>query len=244
MFEEPYRWVEAVSNRREYLEDQLKNGSPVVALPCIEGILLFSVSAGTQKIYEIYDRVALAAMGHPADVERLRNIVLDMAHLEGFNRSPSDVTARRLVQFGLAPPVKQAFEEIGHAPFIVRLLIAELDHDNRPVFYTLHYDGVFKEEHRGIVLAPPGEATERTETALKALGDSSTQTMSEVFAEAFKLWGLAEVEEETLTAHLKETLETRKLEATLLSDERPGTSKYRQLTQDELSELTRPWSDA
>ena len=29
MLEDPYRWVEAVQNRREYLDDQLKNASPV-----------------------------------------------------------------------------------------------------------------------------------------------------------------------------------------------------------------------
>ena len=30
MLEEPYRWVEAINNRREYVEDQLASGSPVV----------------------------------------------------------------------------------------------------------------------------------------------------------------------------------------------------------------------
>ena len=28
MIEEPYRWVEAVANRREYIEHQLAGGSP------------------------------------------------------------------------------------------------------------------------------------------------------------------------------------------------------------------------
>ena len=32
MTEEPYRWVEAISNRREYIEHQLSGGSPIVAL--------------------------------------------------------------------------------------------------------------------------------------------------------------------------------------------------------------------
>ena len=32
MLEEPYRWVEAINNRREYLEDQLSAGSPVVGM--------------------------------------------------------------------------------------------------------------------------------------------------------------------------------------------------------------------
>jgi len=32
MIEEPYRWVEAIANRREYIETQLASGSPIVAL--------------------------------------------------------------------------------------------------------------------------------------------------------------------------------------------------------------------
>lgn len=241
MFEEPYRWVEAVANRREYLEEQLKTGSPVVALPCLEGILILSVSAGTQKIYEIYDRVALGALGHPADVERLRNVILDMAHLEGFNRSPEDVTARRLIQFGLAPMVKQAFEEIGHAPFIIRFLIAEIDALNKRIFYTLNYDGVFKEESRGALLSPPGEATERMETALSSIGDSTTRPMTELFPAALRLWALGETTEDQIEDYLKRALKERSLEAVLLSASFPGTAKYRLLTKDELSELTKKW---
>ena len=51
-------------------------------------------------------------MGHPADLEKLRFSLLEMAHVEGFNRSPSDVTGARLMKYGLAPTIKQAFEEI------------------------------------------------------------------------------------------------------------------------------------
>ena len=32
MHEEPFRWVEAIANRREYIEDQLAPGSPIVAM--------------------------------------------------------------------------------------------------------------------------------------------------------------------------------------------------------------------
>ena len=94
MYEEPYRWVEAVGNRRSYLDEQFKQGSPVVALSYEAGIILATVSKGTPKLYEIYDRIALGGMGHPADLEKLRFSLLEMAHTEGFNRSPSDVTAK------------------------------------------------------------------------------------------------------------------------------------------------------
>ena len=63
MYEEPYRWVEAVANRRQYLDDQFREGSPVVGLAYDGGVLLLTVSKGTPKLYEIYDRLALGGMG-------------------------------------------------------------------------------------------------------------------------------------------------------------------------------------
>jgi proteasome alpha subunit len=120
MYEEPYKWVEAVGNRRHYLDEQFTQGSPVVALAYDAGILMLTVSKGTPKLYEIYDRLALGGMGHPADLEKLRFSLLEMAHVEGFNRSPSDVTGGRMVKYGIAPVIKQAFEEVFKAPFIAR----------------------------------------------------------------------------------------------------------------------------
>ena len=70
MIEEPYRWVEAIATRRDYIEMQLATGSPVVAVGYAGGILLFTV--GQQKLFEIYNRIALGAIGHPGDIERLR----------------------------------------------------------------------------------------------------------------------------------------------------------------------------
>lgn len=149
MYEEPYRWVEAVGNRRQYLDEQFTQGAPVVALTYADGILLVTVSRGTPKLYEIYDRIALGGMGHPADLEKLRFSLLEMAHVEGFNRSPSDVTGARLMKYGLAPAVKQAFEEIYKAPFIVKILLAELGlKPERDIFLTINYDGTFEESRR------------------------------------------------------------------------------------------------
>ena len=65
MYEEPYRWVEAVGNRRHYLDDQLKEGTPVVGVTYEHGILLMTMSKGTPKLYEIYDRLALGGDGAP-----------------------------------------------------------------------------------------------------------------------------------------------------------------------------------
>src|SRR6201992_2594907 len=101
MTEEPYRWLEAITNRREYIEDQLAPGLPVVAVSAKPGVLLATVRTSTPKLFEIYDQLALGAVGHPADIEKVRQTVIDAAHVDGFTRSPHDVTARRLVTFNL-----------------------------------------------------------------------------------------------------------------------------------------------
>ena len=65
MIEEPYRWVEAIANRREYIETQLASGSPIAAVGYGDGILFVTLGRARQKVFEIYDRIAMGAIGHP-----------------------------------------------------------------------------------------------------------------------------------------------------------------------------------
>ena len=153
MFEEPYRWMEAVSTRHNYVQEKLKMGQPVISVPYDDGVLVMGFSPQQGKVFEVYDRIALGGVGHPADVERLRMSLLDMAHLEGFNRSAQDVTLARLLQFGIAPALKQNFEEIQRAPYIIRLLLVELDGAGHPNFFRVNYDGHWETFKNGTVIA-------------------------------------------------------------------------------------------
>jgi proteasome alpha subunit len=140
MIEEPYRWVEAIATRRDYIEMQLATGSPVVALGYDEGILLLTV--GQQKLFEIYDRIALGAIGHPGDIERLRMAAIELASSEGFTRSAADVSLRRLAYYSLSPVMKNAFEQIYGAPFLARLLFVEIGTSRADdLFLEVEYDG-------------------------------------------------------------------------------------------------------
>jgi proteasome alpha subunit len=140
MIEEPYRWVEAIATRRDYIEMQLATGSPVVALGYAEGVLLFTV--GQQKLFEIYDRIALGAIGHPGDIERLRMAAIELASTEGFTRSAADVSLRRLAYYSLSPVMKNAFEQIYGAPFLARLLFVEIGPTLADdLFLEIEYDG-------------------------------------------------------------------------------------------------------
>src|SRR3989442_10759125 len=127
MIEEPYGWVEAIANRREYVETQLAQGSPMAAIGYRQGILFLTIGRRSrQKIYEIYDRIAMGAIGHPGDIERLRLAAIELASTEGFTRSAADVLLRRVAHYSLSPVMKSAFEQVYGAPCLARLLFAEI----------------------------------------------------------------------------------------------------------------------
>lgn len=265
VYDEPYRWVEAVRNRRDYLEEQLSAGSPIVSLPYENGVLMATLGAGASKLYEVYDQIAFGGIGHPADLEKLRNVVLDAAHVEGFNRSPVDVTVRRLMKFILAPMVKQAFEEVLHAPYIAKIVMAEIGivsgspgkgaATRKPLFFHLNYDGVFEEEERGVVLAPTAPMSERMAAFLNAAGETHSVSLKEALQIALRTWAVSqlpadlEAEKEAgapptpkeLDPLLKRSLESHTLEAALLDRTQPGSSKYRTLSHDEIEQALKGW---
>lgn len=154
MTEEPYRWLEAIGNRREYIRDQLKGGTPVFALSRPEGILLLGVGQGQSKVFEIYDRLAFAALGHPVDIEKIRQAAIEAAHIEGFNRSARDVTLRRLISFSLSSTLKNAFEQIFAPPLMVEAIFAEIgERPEQDILVHLHYDGDHRYETSGVLVA-------------------------------------------------------------------------------------------
>lgn len=145
MTEEPYRWLEAIGNRREYVREQLKGGSPAFAVKLNGGILTLAVGSGQSKVFELFDRHALAALGHPADIEKIRQAAIDAAHMEAFTRAPEDVSLRRLIGFGLSPQLKTNFEQIFSAPFLIEMLLVELGSaPEADVVVRLHFDGTFQ----------------------------------------------------------------------------------------------------
>ena len=269
MYEEPYRWIEAVGNRRQYLDEQFTMGAPVVALAYADGIVMLTVSRGTPKLYEIYDRIALGGMGHPADLEKLRFSLLEMAHVEGFNRSPSDVTGARLMKYGLAPTIKQAFEEIYKAPFIAKILLAELGvKPERDLFLTINYDGNFEERRGwaalgatttvqlqmgryidsqpGVSQATLAQAVEigLTAWAVGSLAQTSSggseSEPSSVVESGVKAEAEAVPDTSTLLAHVRKTVVEKSLECVVLERSGPGSSKYRALRPHELGGLLPP----
>ncbi len=247
MHDEPYRWAEAVANRREYIEDQLRGGSPVVGLGYRDGAVLVTMGQGQQKLFEIYNRVGLAALGHPTDIEKLRQAGVDMASVIGFNYSEADVTLQQIVHFGLGPTVKAAFDEILRSPYVARLLLAELgEAGEAAAFYTVDYDGGFlKTEGYGAV----GAVSDADRAMRERLQDGSVddRSLDLALGQAILAWGAGwsvgrmeeipaeaedlkqELTEIDLPAQVGEALESMSVEAVVLDRTSTGKGKYRAL---------------
>ena len=194
MIEEPYRWLDAIENRREYVREQVKEGSPAFAVSLAEGVLLLGVGSGNSKVFEIFDRHALIGLGHPADIERIRQTAIDSAHMDGFMRAPEDVALRRLVSFGLGPQLKTAFEQIFGAPFLIELWLVEVGSaPENDVLARLHFDGGFEWITGGVaVVAGKPEAEKPAKDWLRKQidGKSNRRDAVEIMLQAW--WTLIE----------------------------------------------------
>ena len=247
MLDEPYRWVEAIRNRREYVEDQLKTASPVVGRAYENGLLLVTTTPGPRKLFEVYNQLAFAAIGHPADIEKLRKAVIDIAHLEAFNLSSRDVSLQRLVHFGIGPLMKAAFDEIFRSPYIARVLVAELDPiQDQERFFTVDVDGSFASRRESAAVAGVPEADRAIVDRLQGAGGEA-DSLEVALEGALRAWGSAQVptaaegeagaeepDEERVSQVLRETLTTVRLEAAVLDRTMPTKSKFRLLSPEEL----------
>ncbi|MBW3624711.1 MAG: hypothetical protein KY468_15005 [Armatimonadetes bacterium] len=158
----PYDWNESIRHRSEYIENILREGSPVVGISCREGVLLLTLRRQQRKIFDIYDTLIFAGIGKQSDIESVRISAIDVAHQEGFTRSPDDVSAQRIVGFAISPALKKAFGDPFGGPFVLRGLFAELGRaPDDDLFYTLNYDGEFTPYSRYGVVAGTQAAEDR-----------------------------------------------------------------------------------
>jgi proteasome alpha subunit len=235
MTEEPYRWLEAIANRREYIREQLKGGTPVFALSRPEGILLLGVGHGHSKVFEIYDRHALAVLGHPVDIEKVRQAAIEAAHLEGFNRSSRDVTLRRLISFALSAQLKNAFEQIFAPPIMVESIFAELGETPADdVLVRVNFDGKHRYENPGLVVAHPEPKLEEDATRWLIKHVQTGDSIERCVGLCLAVWKALSEErplgELAPPAAPSLQVDDRKVEAALLDRARTQQAKFRVLT--------------
>jgi proteasome alpha subunit len=254
MIEEPYRWVEAIANRREYIEHQLSGGSPIAGLSYDRGILFLTLSRERHKIFEIYDRIAMGAIGHPGDIERLRMAAIEVASTEGFTRSAQDVSLRRLLNYSLSSSLKTAFEQVYGAPYLARMLFAELGRGGEPdLFARLDYDGSIHTNGGSLhqvfenfgVISGTQLSTDLMSKFLhgRKISNISLDSALDIALDAWSVGHLALGAEakdelpaaERIAAHRKEQLATTVIEAAVLEHTGNLPITYRALTGGELA---------
>jgi proteasome alpha subunit len=258
MIEEPYRWVEAIANRREYIEAQLAPGSPIAALGYREGILFLTVSQTRQKIFEIYDRIAMGAIGHPGDIERLRMAAIELASTEGFTRSPTDVSLRRLVHYSLSPVMKSAFEQVYGPPYLARMLFAEVgERPEEDLFLRVEYDGeiatngaTYAQAQQDFAALSGTQQSKEQMEAFLATQHAQDANLETVLNSALDAWSIGHMtlqtddakeppERAAVRKHRQEQLASAGLEAVLLERHANRAIRYRLLSDKELRPLIR-----
>jgi proteasome alpha subunit len=258
MIEEPYRWVEAIANRREYIETQLATGSPIAAVGYRDGILFVTIGKNRQKLFEIYDRIAMGAIGHPGDIERLRMGAIELASTEGFTRSAADVSLRRLAHYSLSPVMKTAFEQVYGAPYLARLLFAEIGvTPEDDLFLRVDYDGAIAtngatvaQAHQDFaVLSGTRNATELMESFLR--NDHAPEAgLEKALATALDAWSIGHLaaqqpemnsapEHAAMTQHRQEQLAGAAIEAAILERSVTTAIRYHVLSDKQARELVR-----
>lgn len=260
-----YDWNESVQQRNEYVEDRLKDGSPVVAVSYDDGILMLTLRTSQRKLFDVYDRLMMGALGKQSDIESLRLAAVDIAHKEGFERSPDDVAIQRLVGFSLSPAIKRVYNDQQAVPLTVRAVFAEMnrtpDDDH---FFVLGYDGEFKTQSRYMVAAGTAYAEEQAEDVLR---EAAPHSLEDALRAAVTAWGVGRSQLSPKSADedadfdpladkpsdapsvssdpavaLREALKNKALvEATILNRNSPRETKFRLLTTDETNAVLKDY---
>lgn len=193
----PFDFNEAIVQRRDHALEGLRLGSPVVGMSLECGVLLVTVRRSQRKVYEIYDRLMYSAIGNQSDIEAVRLGAVDLAAREGFERSPDDVTAQRLVGFSLSPALKEVFRDQWRAPSVIRAVFAEMGRTrSADAFFVLNYDGEFSQHAGTVALAGTMDAEAAMRDALAEQTGGKDQeagddrTLETAIAAALRAWAI------------------------------------------------------
>ena len=169
---------QVMKDRADYARKGISRGRSLVALECSEGVVIVAdnPSRTLQKISEIYDRIAFAAVGLYSEYQLLRMAGVRHADLKGYSYSREDVSAKELAT-AYSQTLHQIFTH-EMKPYEVELLVVEVGRagDDHAEMYHLFYDGVVMDERRYAVLGGQTEqiteALEREYTDGMELGDA------------------------------------------------------------------------
>jgi proteasome alpha subunit len=181
---------------------------------------------------------------------------IELASTEGFTRSAADVSLRRLVHYSLSPVMKSAFEQIYGAPYLARMLFAEVG--ARPeddLFLRVEYDGEIasngatyaRARQDFAVLSGTRQSVELMEAFLKSehKTDASFETAVNSALDAWSVGHMllqaSEAKElparDAIAQHRQEQLTAAAIEAAVLERGSSRPIRYRSLTDKELRSI-------
>ena len=138
---------QVMKDRAEYAQKGIARGRSLVATTYDQGIVIVAdnPSRSLHKISEIYDRIALAAVGRYNEFESLRVAGVRLADMRGYAYDRRDVTGRALAN-AYAQTLGSIFIE-AQKPYEVEIVVAELGRTAaEDQIYRLTYDGSVSDE--------------------------------------------------------------------------------------------------
>lgn len=196
-------------DKADFARKGIARGRSLVAIEYGDGILIVAEnpSGSLNKISEVYDRIAFAAVGRYNEFETLRVAGVRLADMTGFANSREDVNARALANV-YAQQLGTIFTtEL--KPFEVELLLCEVgDTAETNEMYHVYYDGTLEDEVGYAVMGGQAEVVEgyiegRFKTGL---------SMSEAFGMARRALEAADSERELTPSALEVGVLERDLE--------------------------------
>jgi proteasome alpha subunit len=211
-----------MKDRADYARKGIARGRGLVAFECEPGILIVAdnPSRTLNKISEIYDRIAFAAVGRYNEFQMLRVAGVRHADLKGYSYSREDVNAQELAN-AYAQTLGQVFTH-ETKPYEVELLVVEVGHEaDENDMYHILYDGYVMDEQNYSVL---GGQAETISEMLKEQYEPGSDMLTALKLGA-KVLGADE-----------EPLNAEQLEVALLDRTRPRRA-FRRFTRDELASM-------
>ena len=198
----------------------------------------------------------MGAIGHPGDIERLRMAAIELASTEGFTRSATDVSLRRLVHYSLSPVMKTAFEQIYGPPYLARMLFAEVgERPEEDLFLRVEYDGelatngaTHAQARRDFAALSGTQQSRELMEAFLATQHAPDANLETAFNSALDAWSIGHMtlqindakeppERAAVTKHRREQLAVAGIEAALLERDSTSAIRYRTLSDKELRSL-------
>lgn len=221
----PYDWQQAIGHRAQFIESKLALGTPVLAASFDCGILLLTYRRQARKLFEIYDRLAIGAVGQQSDIEAVRMAAVEFCHREGYSHSEDDVTLHRVLS-AISAPIKRAFADFASAPIVAECLFAEVSEDPKnDQFAILEYDGDYRTQKRMAFVAADPNLSDALSKHMEGLKTSGIG-VSEGFKAMDAIWHAA-VEDTASKTDRFQVEPDLKAELAIMERKPSGESRYR-----------------